>query len=135
MIIVKRLEIDLTFLISVIELMQQNVKLDNFLLYKYIVTYFFVTDNTLLCTGSRDNFVKLWDVESGTSVAENNIHRNLVSIFFIYHYQPRYRVMVINSIFNNISFISWQSVLSVEVNRSTRRNPRTCRRSLTNFIT
>ena len=79
--------------------MQQNVKLDNFLLYKYIVTYFFVTDNTLLCTGSRDNFVKLWDVESGTSVAENNIHRNLVSICFIYRYQPRYIIMVINVIY------------------------------------
>ena len=129
------MEIDLTFLISVIELMQQNVKLDNFLLYKYIVTYFFVTDNTLLCTGSRDNFVKLWDVESGTSVAENNIHRNLVSICFIYRYQPRYRIMVINGTCNNISFILWQSVLSLEVNRSTQRKPPTCRRSLSNFIT
>jgi hypothetical protein len=43
-------------------------------------------------------------------------------------------VMVFNATFNNISDISWLSVLLVE-NWSTRRKPPTCRKSLTNFIT
>ena len=43
--------------------------------------------------------------------------------------------MVCNATFNNISVISWQSVLLVEETRSTLRKPRTCRKSLTNFIT
>ena len=45
--------------------------------------------------------------------------------------------MVFNATFNNISVISWRSVLSVVGggNRSTRRKPPTCRKSLTTFIT
>jgi hypothetical protein len=39
------------------------------------------------------------------------------------------RVVVFNATFNNISFISWWSVLLVE------RKPLTCHKSLTNFIT
>jgi hypothetical protein len=38
-----------------------------------------------------------------------------------------------NAIFNNISFISWQSVLLVVETRSTRRKLQTCRKSLTSF--
>ena len=45
------------------------------------------------------------------------------------------RVMVFNATFNNISVVSWWSVLLVEENRSTRRKPPTCRKSLTSFIT
>jgi hypothetical protein len=37
--------------------------------------------------------------------------------------------------FNNISVMSWQSVLLVEEKWSTQRKPQTCRKSLTNFIT
>ena len=44
-------------------------------------------------------------------------------------------VLVFNATFNNISVISWWSVLLVEQNRSTRRKLSTCRKSLTNFIT
>ena len=44
------------------------------------------------------------------------------------------RVMAFNATFNNISVISWQSVLLLGGNRSTRRKPPTCRKSLTNFI-
>ena len=43
--------------------------------------------------------------------------------------------MVFNVNFNNISAISWQSVLLVEKTRMTRRKPLTSRKSLTNFIT
>ena len=42
--------------------------------------------------------------------------------------------MVFNAAFNNISVISWRSVLSVE-ETSTQRKPPTCRNSLTNLIT
>ena len=45
------------------------------------------------------------------------------------------RVMVFNNTFNNISVMSWRSVLLVEETKSTRRKPQTCRKSLTNFIT
>jgi hypothetical protein len=41
--------------------------------------------------------------------------------------------MVFNTTFNNISAISWQSILSVEETKSTWR--KSCRKSLTNFIT
>jgi hypothetical protein len=41
-------------------------------------------------------------------------------------------VMVFNATINNISVISWQSVLFVE---ETRENNQSCRKSLTNFIT
>ena len=44
--------------------------------------------------------------------------------------------MVFNAIFIDISVISWRSVLLVEeTDRSTRRKPPTCRKSLTNVIT
>ena len=42
---------------------------------------------------------------------------------------------VLNATFNNISVISWQSVILVGGNRSTLRKPPTCHKSLTNFIT
>jgi len=43
--------------------------------------------------------------------------------------------MVFNATFNNISVISWQSVILVEEIGSTWRKLLTCRKSLTNFIT
>jgi len=43
--------------------------------------------------------------------------------------------MVFSATFNNISVISWLSVLFGGGNRSTRRKPLICRKSLTNFIT
>jgi hypothetical protein len=42
--------------------------------------------------------------------------------------------MVCNATFNNISVISWQSVLFVGWNQNTCRKPLTCRKSLTKFI-
>ena len=41
--------------------------------------------------------------------------------------------MVFNATFNNISLISWQSVLLVVETKSTRRKPPTCQKSLTSF--
>jgi len=43
--------------------------------------------------------------------------------------------VILNATFNNIPVISWGSALLVEENRSTRRKPPTCRKSLTNCIT
>ena len=43
--------------------------------------------------------------------------------------------MVFNATFNNISAISWRSVLLVEKTRMIRSKPLTSRKSLTNFIT
>ena len=44
--------------------------------------------------------------------------------------------MVFNATFNNISVISWQSISFIGGgNRSTRRKPPTCHKSLTNFMT
>ena len=56
------------------------------------------------------------------------------------HPSPTYmyhKVMVLNATFNNISVISWRSVLSVVCggNRSTRRKPPICHKSLTTLIT
>ena len=39
-----------------------------------------------------------------------------------------------NAIFNNILVISWRPVLLVKENRSARRKPSTCRKSLTNYV-
>ena len=38
----------------------------------------FLLDNSQLCSGSRDNTVRLWDVNSQTCVRKNTISRNLV---------------------------------------------------------
>jgi hypothetical protein len=45
--------------------------------------------------------------------------------------------MVFNGTFNNISVLSWRSVLLVAETGVTRENhkPQTCRKSLTNYIT
>ena len=45
------------------------------------------------------------------------------------------RIMVFNATFNNISVISWRSVLLVEETGIPGKKPLTCRKSLTNFIT
>jgi hypothetical protein len=43
---------------------------------------------------------------------------------------------VFNAIFNNISVISWRSILLEEGTEvPAKKNPPTCRKSLTNFIT
>ena len=42
--------------------------------------------------------------------------------------------MVFNTTFNNISAISWQSVLLMEETRVLGEKPLTCRKSLSNFI-
>ncbi|XP_019641040.1 PREDICTED: WD repeat-containing protein 31-like [Branchiostoma belcheri] len=36
-------------------------------------------DNTQVCTGSRDNSLRLWDVETGACLMENSVPRNLVT--------------------------------------------------------
>ena len=41
--------------------------------------------------------------------------------------------MAFNASFNNISVISWRSVYNAGRNWSTRREPQTCRKSLTNY--
>jgi hypothetical protein len=46
-----------------------------------------------------------------------------------------FKFMVFYATFNNISVISWQSVLLVEETLVIRRKPPTCRKSLRNFIT
>ena len=38
-----------------------------------------ISDNNQLCSGSRDNTVRLWDVETAQCLLQSNIHRNLVS--------------------------------------------------------
>ena len=43
--------------------------------------------------------------------------------------------MVFNATFNNISVISWQSVLLMEENGVPGKKPPTCHKSLINFIT
>ena len=45
------------------------------------------------------------------------------------------KAMVLNATFNNISVISWWSVLLVEETGVPGEKPSTCRKSLTNFIT
>ena len=47
----------------------------------------------------------------------------------------RLRFMVFNATFNNITVISWWSVLLVEETEVPERKPPTCRKSLTNCIT
>jgi hypothetical protein len=66
---------------------------------------------------------------------------NIKEIIFYYGIRCRLyllkgeTVMVFNTTFNNISAVSWRSVLLVEESESTRGKPATCRKSTTNFIT
>lgn len=39
----------------------------------------FSPDNKMLCSGSRDNVVKIWDVSSGRLVTSSTVARNLVT--------------------------------------------------------
>ena len=55
--------------------------------------------------------------------------------YHIGHEPKRFRFMVFNSSFNDISVISWQSVLFGGRKRNSRRKSPTCRNSLTSFIT
>ena len=55
-------------------------------------------------------------------------HDNIMACFFV-------GFMVFNTTFNNISVISWRSVLLVEETEGPVEKPPTYRKSLTNFIT
>ena len=60
----------------------------------------------------------------------------VASCLFWFYRVSGVKVMVFNVTFNNISAMSWGTVLLVPGrNRSTRGIPPTCRKSLTNFIT
>jgi len=52
-----------------------------------------------------------------------------------YHSNAQFSFMVFNATFNNISVISWRSVLLVEETGGPGIKAPTCRKSLTNFIT
>ena len=58
----------------------------------------------------------------------NLTYVSCVCLFFCFVY-----LMVFNATFNNISVISWRSVLLVEETGGPRRKPPTCRKSLTNL--
>ena len=64
---------------------------------------------------------------------------NVTTIYFLNSKNKamayKVRVTVFNATFNNISVISWWSVILSQKNRSIRRKPPTCRKALTNFIT
>lgn len=50
-------------------------------LFKVIMELFmFPVDGRKLCTGSRDNWMCLWDIESAKCEHRRNISRNLVSV-------------------------------------------------------
>jgi hypothetical protein len=55
----------------------------------------------------------------------------LISKVFLITVVNRVRVMMFYATFNNISVISWRSVLLVEETWSTQRKAPTCRKSLT----
>ena len=57
----------------------------------------------------------------------------LTRIQILEHFSRRVMIILFNATFNNISVISWLLVLLVG-NRSTRRKPPTCRKSLTNLV-
>ena len=69
----------------------------------------------------------------------HNIHNQTIQRPFLLvtsiTYQRWVRIMVFNATFNNISVISWRTVLIGGGIRINRRKPPTCRKSLTNFIT
>jgi hypothetical protein len=73
--------------------------------------------HTLMSTSSSGNFMSYLDID--------------IYISLLY----RVWVVVFNATFNNISFISWRSVLLVEETRVLGENPLTCCKSQTNFIT
>jgi hypothetical protein len=52
----------------------------------------------------------------------------------LHEFTPHLASMVFNATFNNISVISWRSILLVEETRVPTKPP-TCHKSLTNFIT
>ena len=69
------------------------------------------------------------------SLSENQLSLPWVTRTFYTLYLRRREVMVFNATFNNISVMSWWSVLLVVGKRNTQRKPPNCRKWLTSFIT
>ena len=69
------------------------------------------------------------------SLSENQLSLPWVTRTFYTLYLRRREVMVFNATFNNISVMSWWSVLLVVGKRNTQRKPPNCCKWLTSFIT
>jgi hypothetical protein len=63
------------------------------------------------------------------------VNFEMLVVIYIIKYYISVRAMVLNATFNYISVILWRSVFMGGGNRSTRRKPPTCRKSVTHFIT
>jgi hypothetical protein len=91
-----------------------------------------IKDSKVMCDTIKDSKVMC------DTIKDSKVMCDTYTIF-ITHYiivnNGKWGVMVFNATFNNISVISWRPVFIGGGNRSTRRKPPTCRKSLTNFIT
>jgi hypothetical protein len=103
---------------------------DYYIIYIYIAKVL-INSLILLCVyfyRKRETTVRKWTFgrEPETNVSRLSYVSMMVTMgLFVC-------LMVFNTTFNNISVISWRSVLLVE---ETGRKPPTCRKSLTDFIT
>jgi hypothetical protein len=103
------------------------------------------SDSLMLLSGeaANTNFIVFALTELSLELNKSTItsqmsfswNSDFIPIMHHFNYHDMNRVMVLNGTFNNISVISWPSVLLMEENRSTWRKPLTCRKSLTNLIT
>jgi hypothetical protein len=81
----------------------------------------------------------IWDIVEHITIRVNNSHYSKERVCKDHKEcsisMGRFRIMVFNAIFNNISVISWRSVLLVEETGVPGEKPLICHKSLTNFIT
>jgi hypothetical protein len=86
------------------------------------------------------HIIEIQKINSIIQIRKGSLHRPIPNLLFISDINlsdltcGMVKVKVVHTTFNNISVISWRSILFVMENRTTQIKPLTCRKSLTKYV-